>query len=436
MSTQLAESQPVYLLKEADSNQGIADGYRLFDAGLALLMANEDHLPELVDNYANFSSELLRYLREQAGLAENGRGKHPDSAICVFNQGLYNFLNTSTGQRLRDLLFDIYLRTGKKPDHLVDLIARVTQYLFRKNNDDSYIDLIPTEEEGSGQPSWSAYWQKLGDDDYDRIQQLLEEKQVSTHVLTRYRALAALVQLVENQTNELSIVDLGCSCNLGLAGLMRPKQWLPQLKEDDTPNGIISNLPENNFPNDATWCGVDLAIVSDEWAKACAYFRQYESEHTQMTEARALVSSHEVSTSTLSGDITESDLWQQIDLLTDSRPVDIVHASMVLYQLGPEQVQQCLDLACQRLVIGGCFVELTFINQDSWFANTGGNHNDRWEATIQSTVRFKTNDGRLTEPYQWLLWDKSRCEKVRPGKDYDMVMHTLLSRRQSIGENS
>lgn len=436
MSALFVEGRPGISLDGTNPKLGSGERTQEIDLGVARLLTASPQIIEFENQQSNFTNELFRYLHEQAGLAENGRGKHPDSAICVFNRGLYDFLKTLTGQRLRDLLFDIYLRTGKKPDHLVDLIARVTQFLFRKNNDDSYIDLKPTEEEGSGMPSWSAYWQKLGDDDYDQIQQLLEEKQVSTHVLTRYRALAALAQLIENQTNALSIVDLGCSCNLGLAGLMRPKQWLPQLKEDDTPNGIISNLPENNFPNDATWCGVDLAIVSDEWAKACAYFRQYESEHTQMTEARALVSSHEVSTSTLSGDITESDLWQQIDLLTDSRPVDIVHASMVLYQLGPEQVQQCLDLACQRLVIGGCFVELTFINQDSWFANTGGNHNDRWEATIQSTVRFKTNDGRLTEPYQWLLWDKSRCEKVRPGKDYDVVMHALVNRRQSIGANS
>lgn len=413
-------SQPVGLIGLNDSN-GVhvygppsephrTNGVNYMNTARAVPVLFEQNTtnPDLVASTFDHAG-FLRHLHLQGGLVDDGRDRHPDLGIAQLCKGLATFLVEDNSDQFAHLIENLSRSRHLDSGHLVDLIARVIQYIFRSKDDASYVNFSAED--------WQQYFATLDQDTLERIYQLCSELNVSTHVLTRYRGLAALMDITAAQrTNESIVVDIGCSANLGLATVLTAENMnavIPPLTHDATPGTIFARQSTRTLHNGSRGIGLDVDTITDEWAAACAYYAQYDTTAQGYKAAKKAISASNIQPETWVADISDPSIVDRI--LQSTGQVDCFHASMVFYQLSPEQFQAALKNIEQLLKNGGFLIELTFVDPTNWFKPDN----------VQTLVRIMRADGRLSEPLQWLIWNNSRCTQVKPGVDYKQVMQLL-----------
>lgn len=361
-----------------------------------------------------FYFEFLEQLKIQSGTVSDGSklGAHPDESLRQCLKGLYNCLLENQNPALQKILADLpNKRKHIDSTHLADLIARVVQYTFRKADDASYVQF--------SEQQWQSYFSELSSTELKNFEELLVSKEVATHVLTRYRGLAAL-SYIRNKalSTPIAVADIGCSLNFGLRSSVRGQS----IEKDLTPLTDLSDEEQvlhalnAKKPQFAYALGVDIQEPDFDWVASCAYFSKYEENQKMLLKYKRLLDrdqSNGIPIHSLVTDVADKKVLEKVHGLGAPK-FDIIYASMVMYQMSPETHTKALENIHALLQTDGIFVELTFKNPENWFLP--------WNAV--TTVRFRQENG-FSEPYQWIEWDSSRCSVVQPGSDYKKVSSML-----------
>jgi hypothetical protein len=358
-------------------------------------------------NTTNFLQKFLYQLEIQSGATETKdvSGSHPDLLIRNCLKGLLFFLTSNSDSKLSEVIGGLS-QTRKHIDatHLADLIARSVQYLFRQQKDNSY--LLFTAQQ------WELYFSSLTADKVKKLEGILTNKEVATHVLARYRSLAALdFQYFQQVAEPLRVADIGCSLNFGLRASVKGKILQTDLDTltDMTSDQVILNSLKSRKPPIEYALGVDIQEPDFEWVAACAYFSKYDDNRKTLQKYRDLIENdihNGVPIHGLVGDISNDETVKKIQA-NQMRDFHIMYGSMVFYQLSPEMQLRAFHNVSTLLAENGVLAELTFKNPNNWFLP--------WNTA--TTLRFKEN-GALTRPLQWLDWDSSRCSVVKEGADF------------------
>jgi len=364
--------------------------------------------------------ETLDHIRIQAG--EVGQGGHPDDGIRRFNIGLNYFIeeDSPSARTLKKALVRVALQRDIGSTHFADLLARSTQYVFRQRGDSGYVGYSPKD--------WEQYFETFQDtDDYPLFIESLKTRSVATNIPERYRALAAVSAKKCQDGAKISVIDLGSSLNLGLLGVLAQTYLLGDSDGGesftDQTSGVLRTLlkQDNIYYNQAI--GVELQEfkqdhVIDPWVLACAYFTKYDAAREKIESINRYLQNDPNRVNTVQADITDPDLpgiIQRVATGLEGQKFDIIHASMVLYQLSPQQQEVVLENAAALLGRDGIFMELTFIDPKNWFATNN----------VVTTIRFMQDDGKLSDSYEWIRWDSSRCRLANPGADFETVNQQL-----------
>lgn len=339
--------------------------------------------------------------------AKNGPGGHPDIAIRNFNRALVRTYRKNA--RVRKFIDRVAVsRKDLSPTHFADLIARAVQHRLRQRDVANYKNYSIIE--------WLDFWRKVTDEELGLLQQILETRSVATHVLERYRGLAVISSMIENHRG-IRVCDWGCSLNLGLPAIIRPRHLLngagTRELTDFTPGNVVERALEKDNIHFDKAVGVDRQSPDFEWVASCSYFSQYEITRNLLSQLRNSLSGLLTVTETIVGDVTGENIIDSHSVLSAGN-FDLVHASMMMYQLSDKHKRRALENASTLLRDGGIFMELTFINPANWFL----------KKNVVSRVQFKKN-GKLGKPLDWIVWSSSRCEEVYPGKDFEKVQKML-----------
>lgn len=370
-----------------------------------------------LDSNENFYLVFLQQLEIQSGVSEvkeEGSGSHPDALIRTCLKGLLQTLSGRKNEALATMLRNLpQERRHMDASHLADLIARAIQYLFRQNQDSSYVDFDADQ--------WEHYFTTLTEAQVATIREILITKEVATHVLARYRSLTALdVLYYQKKRMPLRVSDIGCSLNLGLRAAVKGTILQKDLSNftDRTAHQLILHALKAEKPPIDYALGIDIQEPDFDWVTACAYFSKYDENRSTLQGYRDLIEQdthNGFHITSIVGDITDAQTIQTIQ--TEHCPnFNVMFASMVLYQLSPSMVNSALHNIKNILAPDGLFAELTFKNPRNWFLP--------WNTV--TTVRFKEGD-ELSQPYQWLEWDNSRCTIVQEGKDFQEVNLRLFN---------
>jgi len=354
---------------------------------------------------------VIEHLYLQSGL---GDGAHPDAGIRRFNTALSSYIKKEPSSPFVQKVQQIFLsRPGMSSDHFTDLLARSAQFAFRREKNVDYVAFSDDQ--------WKSELFSLNPSDgrLNEFFRQLNERNVSTHIVERYRGLFALAHL---QHRPVSLIDVGCSRNYGLPACLVPSTLFSVNRPllDNTPGQIFSLVP--NEPIQAnTLVGIDATTLTDgeglEWVKACAYYEAYERSSETFDLLDSVLNGSKQRVLTMVANVAQVPRMT-IDRMRDAGadgPYDIIHASMMMYQLDPYSRANVLMFAGQMVTPDGMFVELTFDDPSSWFGKSNN---------VITTIRFKDGDD-FTPPYQWLQWDNSRCNTVQAGKDFSFVMAKL-----------
>lgn len=358
-----------------------------------------------------FFTHFVHQLEVQSGVVHSdleASGSHPDSLIRECLKGLLVCLTLEKNPLLTAMLQGLASEQKHiEPTHLADLIARAVQYIFRKNNNITYLRFSSKE--------WQDYFCSLSLEEVTEINQVLMEKEVATHVLARYRGLAAVSFLYFQHTKKpLRIADIGCSLNFGLRAAVRGTILQRELDtlNDMTGDQLLLHSVKAKRPVIEYALGIDIQEPDLEWVAACAYFSKYDENRKMLKRYLDLIQKDSDNGSpiySLIGDISDTSTATKI-AKTHTKDFHVMYGSMVMYQLSKKMAAQALQNINTLLANQGMFVELTFKNPQNWFLP--------WNTV--TTIRFKEN-GALTKAYHWVEWDSSRCLSVRESEDFQEV---------------
>lgn len=369
-----------------------------------------------VNAEGDFYSSFINQLKIQSGNIEDGSGEgaHPDETLRTCLKGLYRSLTKDANPFLKRLISELpQKRNHIDSTHLADLIARCVQHMFRTADDPSYLNYSESE--------WQQYFKNLSSDKLDELSDLLVNREVATHVMSRYRGLAAISHLRTQALNSpVAVADIGCCLNFGLQAAVKGFTIEDDLGPftDLTPDELILNSLQARQSQYAYALGVDIQEPDFDWVLSCAYFSKYEKNRETLLRHKRLLEtdqSNGIPIHSLVADIASENIVSQIKELGAPK-FDIIYASMMMYQLSPTTQETALKNIHHLTQSDGVFVELTFKNPQNWFLP--------WNAV--TTVRFWHEQG-FSKPLQWVEWDSSRCLVAQEGKDYERVNSLLLN---------
>lgn len=384
------------------------------------------HFPEIssfsLKEDSTFFSTFLRQLEIQSGtlqILDEETGNHPDILIRNCLKGLLVCLIADKNKKLTRMIVSL-TEEDRHLDvtHLADLIARVIQYIFRKNSDTSYLQYTCEQ--------WEEYFCSISSEKVTHIRELVMSKEVATHVLTRYRGLSALSFLFYQQVNTpLKIADIGCSLNFGLRAAVKGTTLQRELDtlQDMTEDHIVFNSIKSRKPSFEYALGIDIQQPDFEWVAACAYFSKYDENRKILKRYNDLIQKDKNKGVPIHSMVADISSEQTVALIKNKHTSNfhIMYASMIMYQLSKTDVQHTLKNISSLLDEQGIFVELTFKNLKNWFLP--------WNTV--TTVRFK-EDNSLSKPYYWLEWDSSRCNSVQPSRDFQAVNLRLANLKKPV----
>lgn len=218
-------------------------------------------------------------------------------------------------------------RTQFTPEHLPPLVFSTLQYLAIKEGTELSTFATKTQKE------WELYIEENIKSHVEEVKVLLKEKNVQSFILRRYFPVKLLARIAYGN-KPISILDIGCSLNLGLMAVVNDKsgEMFP---------GIISNeVPKNLYAGQVNLTyglGIDLIEPDKEWVKACIWPGN-EEERELIDSAYSTFVKH-------SSNLT----FRKLDALTMGilpelqDRFDIVVASGMIYQLQPELKSKFLD---------------------------------------------------------------------------------------------
>lgn len=337
---------------------------------------------------------------------------HRSLAIREFNLGFIECITDVGFDRLIEKI------EGKRVDldhlHLVDLLARAFQYKLRAQNRLEYVHF--------SKDDWVRYFKSLTHQDLEEIATLVEAKSVATHVPSRrYRAMGALCAALAQKKGLLRVADWGCSLNLGLPAILAPGYLMGEVGlEDGTPGQIVTQLLLENGVGFERAVGVDKQESEFAWALACVYFSEYDQTKLDLEQDMQSLAPYRKGIITVQADIAADGVHGE-ELVhrlrgAEDKCLDVIYASMVMYQLSGEMKQKAWANAEKVLCAEhGVFMELNFRDEKNWFK--------KWNAA--STVRFM-HHGKLGPTLEWLVWDSSRCAKVKAGRDFARVNSMII----------
>ncbi len=355
-------------------------------------------------------NKFLHHAQIQSLKKSQGSGGHPDIAIRRFNRAV---ITASVQPSFRKFLETIISRRPLiTPDHLIDLFARTAQYILRNEGVTDYA--VWSKKQMTG---WLTH---LTSEQKQKFLDIITVRKynVATHIPERYRGLGALSQYLHQKINEpVKIADIGGSGGLGPQSVIFAKTLrentsnnLPEMT-DNTPGQLVINGIRANHISFCRAVNLDVQPVDWEWIYACSYFSKYEESKSKLEKTRTILANFSDYSLNITGDITSPAILNKLKKLS---PFHILHASMTTYQMSPKDYKITLTHANALLRENGIFMELTFEKRANWFKD--------WN--VISTIRIKSR-GKLTKPLIWLRWDKSRCNKVRPGNDFAKVNRLL-----------
>lgn len=348
----------------------------------------------------NTYSQLLKCLKAQASQDANG---HRDQSMRKFNRALLKHLETDPffNQTIKNI-FEI--RSGITADHLTDLLARSAQYSFRKNSISNYAAF--------SEEQFLDWLQHLTGPSLTDFLYPLNRYNVATHIPERYRAAAASVSAISFKKGKITALDIGSSGGLGLPAISSP----PHLLRDSSGNGftLVDSTPGeiirrqiSRSSSGITAVNLDSQPVDWEWIYCCSYFSDYEKQRIRLESDQRDLIPHRKNVQEIVGDISDKNTFKK---LKKDYLFDFIYASMSTYQMSDREFTQALRHIEQLMLDRGVFMELTWIDRTDWFKP--------WN--VQSTARFKL-ENKLSPPFQWLIWDNSRCREVKPGVDFQKV---------------
>jgi hypothetical protein len=361
-----------------------------------------------------FLQQIVKHLEYQSGLVESEAGAHPDPQIRAFNKGLLAYLQSGSDFDFLVALARIYrqqsARQASDSGHFVDLFARSIQFLHRNRGNSDYVSFTADD--------WATYFETTIAHELDELEKILTERQVATHVISRYRGLAAALVVRQQKTKQPArVVDIGCSLNVGLPMSLFPQMLLNMVQPalvDHTPDESIQRALQTPQIVCEHAIGIDLHLPDLHWVAACAYFSQYDLHMQQLNTAIEFLRTVQVPVFSSVGDVTNPQLVSVVKSPNGNSP-DIMHAAMCLYQLSDIKREQALRNIATALAKDGLFIELTFIDPHNWFRP--------WN--VHTTVQVKQKNGTLSQPLQWLVWENSRCGQVKVGSDFKQVRKLL-----------
>lgn len=368
----------------------------------------------------NFLASVADELSFQGQDPSGGRGgSHPDPQIRAFNRGCRSLIekDETFAAHIANIGVD---RPTADVRHLTDLLARTAQFMMRKEGNVDYTTYTDT-----GFCEWLS---ALSGDRFGNFLGLLRERNVATHIPERYRGLGALSSLLcQNLGRGLRIVDVGASGNLGLPAVLEPQYLLRDSSGngynliDETPGQVVLTGLQRNQVRFERALGIDVQTLDFEWIFACAYFSKYDQVKLELTRDALRLHRHGIRTerADIAAHHEGREELRRTVLEATQDPLDVIHASMVMYQLTPDAQQCARGNIGEMLREEGLFVELTFEDPKNWFKD--------WN--IISLVSQKQR-GTLTSPKQWLRWNNSRCGRVVAGNNHEEV-NRLIGLRQS-----
>ncbi|MFC1626644.1 hypothetical protein ACFL1P_00405 [Patescibacteria group bacterium] len=382
-------------------------------------MSNEPENAE--EEVISYDKERYTGVLQQLELQsrELGEGGHPDIGIRNFNAAMHQILRSEEESDLSGVIKDtLKKRTHIDPTHFVDLLARSMQYTLRRNGITDYAAYDGDQ--------WADTIQKIASSPIQRemLSQQLETRSVATHVVERYRGLTAVLSAMGGP---LRVADIGCSRNLGLPACLEHELLLGDSTgngnnlTDNTPGNVVEQLIRARNFTFSRAVGVDKQDLRTgdglDWVTACAYFTKFNIVQDTYRRIQERANGSHAIVQTRVADMTQGNVQELVATLQGEtqRPLDIMHSSMMLYQLSDIHQGQVLHTVNESLREGGLFVELTFDNSENWFGKIGN---------IVTTVRQK-QDGHLSQPLTWIRWDNSRCRIAEPGEHFVEVNQSL-----------
>jgi len=366
-----------------------------------------------------FIAEFIQQLEIQAGKSQDENAKpHPDAGIQQFLGGLHMMLQQGDSDLRR--MISILPQTRKHIDaaHLTDLIARAVQFRIHQGNDSD----LQAHYANFSELQWVRFFHQISanPEELARLQTQLETRQVATHVLDRYRAFAALTNTI-GRGKALSVADIGCSLNWGLHAVAKNLLPSDEPLNDHTRNQDVLKKLQGERKKLSCALGIDVQEPDFDWVVACSYFSKYPQTEAKLRKyQRELRVDQQNGTPiyTMIEDVTAESALVRIKQF-QPQGLDAIHASMVLYQFSEPMYRQALQNVRELLNPNGVFLELTFEDKDNWFVPFGA----------LSLIRFKEEDGELSQPLKWLRWNSSRCQEVKEGEDFEEV----VARIEKIG---
>lgn len=299
-----------------------------------------------------------------------------------------------------------------------NLIQKAIQHEFIYTPHLNYPLEIKTQED------WKREIQRLLDDParYDSFDANIWWREIQSNVSDRYKGVKLAYQYYRDQLpDEVSMLDVGCSLNLGYKKILSHETFRKaSIFSDISAEGIINNAIRRRITAKNA-VGVDAWDVREQssrrWIRSCSFYpsellsvrKVLNFDRTALRSVDNLYYFHH--------DFSDQETPEE----WDGKKYDVITFITVLYECSEEQRKQMLENATELLSENGIIViqDLVDVVKDPQTGEFNFKYYDDFTVPgLYKTIAWAPHRGE--KPQILIEWENARCLSAVPGADLNL----------------
>jgi hypothetical protein len=343
-------------------------------------------MTEIIEPTENLAQQILEE-------AERYEDNHPHKPLA-YALGHLVEANTPASSTISSLFKE---RTSLTPDHLTPLVYATCQYIAVRTGSSPNFGLMSETE-------WAKYILDLFQRNDPEVMRCLRERNVQSFIIRRYFPAKLFARIVF-QDKPISVLDVGCSLNLGLQAISADRQGelFPGINVDEIPK-------DTGKVNIDYGLGIDLYEPDIDWVASCIW-PDHENERDRIREAYNDLAGRNPAIQFKKMNALE--LKQQLEL---AGRFDFIVASGMLYQLSPAEEKEFLQ--------GVAIVS----KPNAWLLISDYPRKTSYKTPFSYiTSAYQISDGKIGDPIEFVKADDEFTTILKQGKDFSSFIPKFSS---------
>lgn len=321
--------------------------------------------------------------------AERYEDAHPHKPLAYAMADIAAQVNTPANIGLTALLKERPMTT----DHIAPIVFATAQYVDTKAGVSRNFGAMTKEE-------WTKYLSNLFQANDPDTMKTLRERNVQSFIMRRYFPAKMFARMIYGD-KPLSVLDVGCSLNLGLQAIGADQQG------ELFPGLHIENITQEVYSgrvNISNGLGVDLHEPDIDWITSCIW-PDHESEKELIRKAHEKLSGKNPNIKFRKISALELELYPEL-----AGQFDLIIASGMLYQLSLNEEKQF-------------FRQIEKVaKSDAWLLTTDYPRGVSYKQSFSYTTYVQhICDDQISNQFEFVKADDPFTTVIKTGKDFSVI---------------